>query len=64
MKSGGRTRPGGFVRVFGWPILLALSSAIGLISALLGDGVWDALSWNSLAAPVLVIAWHVLRPVK
>ena len=64
MKSGARTRLGGFVRVFGWPILLALFGAIGLISALLGDDVWDVLSWAGLAAPVLVLAWHVLRPVR
>jgi hypothetical protein len=26
-------------------------------SALLGDGVWDALSWVTLAMPLAVIAW-------
>lgn len=47
--------------MFGWPILMAALGMIGLISALVGDGVWDALSWVALAAPVLVIAWHMFR---
>ena len=33
-----------FRRVFGIPILLACISAAGLLSALLGDGVWDRLA--------------------
>lgn len=43
--------------VFRAPLLLALVSALGLTSALLGDGVWDALSWVALAGPLGVIAW-------
>ncbi len=41
------------------PIILALVIAIGLLSALLGDGPWDVLSWAALAAPIAVILWHV-----
>ena len=41
-------------RVFGMPLLLALISLLGLVSALLGDGVWDALSWLALGIPVVV----------
>jgi hypothetical protein len=55
-------RTANFRRVFGMPALLAIASAIGLLSALLGDGVWDWLSWLALGAPVAVIAWHVARP--
>jgi hypothetical protein len=51
----------GFVRVFGVPLLLALVSAIGLLSALLGDDLWDVLSWVALATPVAVILWCVAR---
>jgi hypothetical protein len=32
-------------RVFAIPILLGISSVVGLLAALLGDDVWDALSW-------------------
>ena len=41
-----------------WPIALALLSVIGLVSALLGDGPWDVLSWIALGLPVVVIIWH------
>jgi hypothetical protein len=53
-----------FWRVFGIPILLALASAIGLLSALFGDGVWDVLSWVALGAPTVVVAWYVMRPAR
>jgi hypothetical protein len=49
----------GFIRVFGAPLPLALVSPIGLLSALLGDGLWAALSWAALATPVAVIVWCV-----
>jgi len=41
------------------PAVLAVASAIGLLSALLGDGVFDAVSWVALALPlaVLVRGW-------
>lgn len=42
------------------PAILALVSALGLISALLGDGIWDVLSWLALAVPVIVIVWYSL----
>jgi hypothetical protein len=49
---------------FRTPMLLALVSAIGLLSALFADGVWDVLSWAALGTPVAVIAWYVTWPVR
>ena len=46
-----------FRRLWGAPIVLGIMTAIGLVSALLGDGLWDAVSACMLAAPVLVSAW-------
>ena len=43
------------------PTLLAVLTAIGLVSALLGDGVWDLASALALGAPVLVGGWFGLR---
>ena len=40
-----RPRQSNFWKVFSTPTVIALLSAAGLFSALLGDGVWDALSW-------------------
>lgn len=47
-----------FLRVFGPPVLLAVISAIGLLSALLGNDIWDVLSWIALGTPVAVVAWY------
>lgn len=43
------------------PIALAVLSAIGLVSALLADGPWDAVSWVGLGVPVAVCAWFSWR---
>jgi len=49
-------------QIFAVPLLLALLSAVGLVSALVGDGVWDALSWLTLAVPVAIGAYCFARP--
>ncbi|GEM_PF-597687 len=59
MKRSKSIRRSNFLHVFGVPVLLAILSAFGLISALLGDGIWDVLSWITLWVPVAVIARHV-----
>lgn len=46
------------------PIVLGLITIVGLMSALLGDGVWDWLSVVALAIPVLVIVWYWSRPAQ
>jgi hypothetical protein len=43
------------------PLLIAVVSAIGLASALLGDGMWDGLSWLTLAVPVVLAAMYWRR---
>lgn len=47
--------------VFGVPLAIAFLSAIGLVSALLGDDVWDVLSWLTLAVPIVIILWYWMR---
>jgi hypothetical protein len=47
--------------VFGAPLLLAVASTFGLVSALLGDGIWDVLSWFALGGPVMLIVWYTAR---
>ena len=47
------------------PVLLGLLTAIGLTSALLGDGIWDVVSWCALALPlVAVVCMPALEPVQ
>jgi hypothetical protein len=48
-------------RIFFWPLLIGIVSCIGLIGALLEDGLWDTLFCALLAIPVLVgtaFAWR------
>ncbi len=48
-------------RAWPWPLALALLTAFGLVSALTGDGAWDALSWVALALVLALSARHALR---
>lgn len=52
MKRGSALLP-----VFGIPLLLALCSVVGLVSALTGNGWRDAIAWIGLAVPVLAAGW-------
>ncbi len=51
-------------RIFAVPALLAVLTAAGLISALLGDGVFDLASWICLAAPLGAAGWAILSACK
>ena len=53
-----------FRKVYGAACVLAVVTASGLLSALLGDGVWDSLSWIALAVPLAVIAWKYCVPSR
>lgn len=52
------------MKIWGMPILLGILSMIGLISALLEDGIWDALSWLTLGIPCLLMGWYWWRPAR
>lgn len=49
-----RPRQSSFWKVFTIPVVIALLSAAGLFAALLGDGVWDGLSWIGLGVPAVL----------
>jgi len=48
-------------KMWGAPIVLGFSTSVGLLSALLGDGIWDAVSAITLGAPVAVCLYYGLR---
>lgn len=50
-----------FRAIFGAPIGLFVLSLIGLIGALLGDGLWDWLGAICLGTTVIVTAWALVR---
>lgn len=49
------------LQIWRMPMLLGLSSACGLVAGLLGDGLFDALSWPALAVPALVALRYSAR---
>lgn len=49
-------------QVWGMPIALGAVSVVGLLAALLGDGVWDVVSWSALSLPIAVILSYVGMP--
>ena len=51
-------------RTFRVPLALAVVSAVGLVSALVGDGVWDALSWVALGTPIAVVVRYAFAPPR
>jgi hypothetical protein len=54
------TGPFSLKAIFAVPVLVAILSLIGLIGALLGDGVWDGIGWLGLGAGVAVLAWALV----
>ena len=51
-----------FLHIWKYPLLLALLTLIGLLSALLGTGAWHWLSWVALAIPlVLAVRFSLAR---
>jgi hypothetical protein len=49
-------------RTWGIPLALALLSVVGLLAALVADGIGDVVSWVALAMPVAVTLWYMARP--
>jgi type IV secretory pathway TrbD component len=54
-------KPSTVRHLWGAPIAIALVSLIGLITALLGDGLNDWISWIGLSVPLVVLLWARLR---
>jgi hypothetical protein len=48
-------------QIVAWPALIGVLSTVGLLSALLGDGIWDGVSWIVLAIPVVLYCGFVRR---
>ncbi|HTU12220.1 MAG TPA: hypothetical protein VMG08_15120 [Allosphingosinicella sp.] len=58
MSARRKRRTGGTFLI---PFILAVVSVIGLVSALTGDGLRDAISWLALSILVAAILWAYAR---
>jgi hypothetical protein len=61
IKIAGRARRQTLREIFLVPIIVAAVTGAGLLSALLGDDLWDAVSWLTLSVPLAVVAWCLWR---
>lgn len=50
-----------FRKVWGMPVIMGICSAVGLLSALTGDDLWDVLSWLALGFPVVISFWFLRK---
>jgi hypothetical protein len=48
-------------QIFAAPLVIGILSTVGLLAALIGDNVWDAVSWVSLAIPCMLFVFFVYR---
>lgn len=48
-------------QIFGIPFAVGIITVVGLLSALIGDGWWDAVSWAALGLPVLLYLLFIGR---
>jgi len=48
-------------RTYLMPLIIAMISSAGLLFALIGDGLWDYLSWLALGIPVAIGLWFSNR---
>ncbi|MGD9838107.1 MAG: hypothetical protein AB7F72_05240 [Afipia sp.] len=61
MKPAPRARRQTNGQIFAIPMLLGVLSVVGLVSALVGDGVWDGVSWATLAVPIVLCGYFFLK---
>ena len=47
--------------MWGWPIVLAVLTAAGLVGALMGNGRLDWVGWVGLGLPTMVAIWFGWR---
>ena len=64
MTAGALPHRRSFGEILRVPVLLSIITSAGLLSALLGDGVWNALSWVALSIPLAVIVFYATRPMR
>lgn len=52
-----RQKHRGVAKIFAIPALIGIFAGVGLTSALIGDGLWDAVSWLFLGVPIGVLTY-------
>lgn len=61
MTHGSPGRSRSLRQVFGVPILIAVTTSIGLAAALLWDEGGRYIAWATVSQPVVIVIWILLR---
>ncbi|MDP1619296.1 hypothetical protein [Phenylobacterium sp.] len=48
-------------RIFAGPLLILAASIVGLVAALVANGLGDWISWAALSVPIAAVVWGRLR---
>ena len=48
-------------QIFAAPVVIGILSIVGLLAALVGDNVWDTVSWIGLAIPFALFVFFIYR---
>mgnify|MGYP000899848083 CR=1 FL=1 len=48
-------------RIFAIPLFIGITSIVGLLAALLGDGIYDGVSWLGLGIPVVAVSFDYAK---
>lgn len=49
------------LQIFRWPMVIGFVTFFGLIAALVGDGIWNGLSWAALGLPCALAVYFMAR---
>lgn len=49
--------PNSVRQIWGFPIGIGIVTTIGLVSSLVGTGIWHWISWGALTLPIVIAAW-------
>ncbi|MEH6306274.1 hypothetical protein RYH73_11510 [Olivibacter sp. CPCC 100613] len=50
-----------FLKLWGIPIVLSIACTVGLLTALVGDDIWDVLSWLLLGSLPAIIVYYWIK---
>jgi hypothetical protein len=53
-----------FKQIWHMPFYLGIITLFGLLSALLGTGIWYPVAWAAMVLPLAVIIYHLNRQKK
>ncbi|WP_420149088.1 hypothetical protein [Spirosoma sp.] len=53
-----------FWHIWAIPLWIGIISLFGLIAALVGNNLWDVMSWITLGIPLLLIGRFVWKPTS